>query len=88
MPKTKKVGRTGRFGARYGSTLRKRIKKIEDVQKTPSRCPSCFTIAVRRTSVGIWRCKKCGYTFTGGAWEPITQRGKGLWQSKSQVHES
>ncbi|MHA1916906.1 MAG: 50S ribosomal protein L37ae [Candidatus Ranarchaeia archaeon] len=80
MGRTKKVGITGRFGARYGVTLRKRVKKIEAVSKTASKCPSCFTVAVRKQSVGIWKCRKCGFTFAGGAWVPVTQRGKSLWR--------
>ena len=22
---------------------------------------------------GIWECRKCGHTFTGGVWEPFTR---------------
>ena len=76
MGKTKKVGTTGRFGPRYGSTLRKRIKKIDSTSKVKSKCPKCVSIRVKRFSVGIWRCTKCGHTFTGGAYMPATQRGR------------
>jgi large subunit ribosomal protein L37Ae len=30
---------------------------------------------VKRESVGIWKCKKCSYTFTGGAYMPVTKLG-------------
>jgi large subunit ribosomal protein L37Ae len=30
---------------------------------------------VRRESVGVWRCKKCDYTFAGGAYTPVTKLG-------------
>jgi len=30
---------------------------------------------VKRVSVGIWKCKKCGYTFAGGAYTPTTKLG-------------
>jgi len=30
---------------------------------------------VKRISVGIWKCKKCGITFTGGAYSPTTKLG-------------
>jgi large subunit ribosomal protein L37Ae len=25
--------------------------------------------------VGVWKCKKCGFTFTGGAYTPVTKLG-------------
>lgn len=71
------MGSAGRFGARYGSTLRQKVAMIEAKMRGPHRCPRCFTRGtVRRVSVGIWRCKKCGYTFAGGAWTPRTELGK------------
>jgi large subunit ribosomal protein L37Ae len=30
---------------------------------------------VKRESVGVWKCKKCGYTFAGGAYMPVTKLG-------------
>jgi large subunit ribosomal protein L37Ae len=30
---------------------------------------------VKRESVGIWKCRKCGFTYTGGAYTPITKLG-------------
>ena len=41
MPKTKKVGSTGRYGARYGSTIRKRVRQIEEKSKAVYKCPVC-----------------------------------------------
>ena len=71
------MGSAGRFGARYGSTLRQKVAMIEAKMRGAHRCPRCFTRGtVRRVSVGIWRCKKCGYTFAGGAWTPRTELGK------------
>ena len=74
--RTKKAGITGRFGARYGSTVRKRVKRIEERMKQSHKCPSCQTKAVRRVSAGIWQCRKCDYKFTGGAYIPETSEGK------------
>ncbi len=76
MGHTKKVGRAGRFGARYGVTLRQRVAKIEANMKVKHKCPSCQTKAVRRVSTGIWNCRKCGHTFTGGAYIPTTDAQK------------
>ena len=75
LPKTKKVGPTRGFGPRYGSTVRKRyVKVIKDLKK-PHRCPQCGFVRVRRVSVGVWSCKKCVYTFAGGAYMPATKLG-------------
>jgi large subunit ribosomal protein L37Ae len=76
MGRTKKVGSTGRFGTRYGATIRKRVKKVEQDLKKPHICPSCDSLKVRRTSIGIWECKFCGFKFTGGSWSPETPGGK------------
>lgn len=76
MGRTKKAGRAGRFGARYGVTLRQRVAKIEANMKVLHKCPSCQTKAVRRVSTGIWSCRKCGHTFTGGAYIPATDAQK------------
>ena len=35
--------------------------------------PICHYRKVRRKSAGIWECRKCGYTFSGGVWEPYTR---------------
>ncbi len=71
MGKTKKVGITGKFGARYGLKIRRRIKKIEEKQKAKNECPYCHkNNALIRTSAGIWQCKKCKKKFTGRAYEP------------------
>ncbi|RLE61391.1 MAG: 50S ribosomal protein L37ae [Thermoprotei archaeon] len=77
MGRTKVVGSAGRFGARYGSTLRKKVALIEKKMKGKHRCPRCHSRGtLKRVSIGIWTCKKCGYTFAGGAWIPRTQLGK------------
>ncbi|MHA2363128.1 MAG: 50S ribosomal protein L37ae [Candidatus Hodarchaeales archaeon] len=76
MPRTKKLGITGRFGTRYGSTLRKRVKFIEDTQKQWHICPQCNSKRVKRVSIGIWACRKCDFKFTGGSYSPLTESGK------------
>lgn len=76
MGRTKKVGSTGRFGTRYGATIRKRVKKIDDTLKSKHQCPSCSSIKVKRVSIGIWQCNFCGFRFTGGSWTPETPGGK------------
>jgi large subunit ribosomal protein L37Ae len=75
MGRTKKVGPTRGLGPRYGSTVRKRYIKVVTEMKKPHRCPQCGFSRVRRVSVGVWGCRKCGFTFTGGAYTPTTKLG-------------
>jgi len=73
--KTKKVGMARGLGVRYGSTLRKRYVKVVTEAKKTHKCPQCGSAAVRRESVGVWNCRKCGLTFAGGAYTPVTKLG-------------
>jgi len=73
--RTKKVGPTRGLGPRYGSTVRKRYIKVMTEMKKPHKCPQCGFSRVKRESVGIWKCKKCGFTYTGGAFTPVTKLG-------------
>ena len=65
MAKTKKVGSTGRFGARYGLTIKQKVLAIEKRQKMKYECPACSKTAVKRVSKGVWSCSKCNHKFTG-----------------------
>ncbi len=67
--KTKKVGITGKYGTRYGSALRKIIKKFEISQHSRYLCNFCGKEAIRRQAIAIWKCSGCGVTVAGGAWE-------------------
>jgi large subunit ribosomal protein L37Ae len=93
MGRKKKVGTSGRFGARYGATLRKRLALIEAAEKKSYVCPNCGSVKVKRTSVGIWKCRKCNFTFAGGAYIPqtkigeIAQRGKVLHAAEKTEEE-
>ncbi|TRO49780.1 50S ribosomal protein L37ae [Candidatus Bathyarchaeota archaeon] len=75
MGKTKKVGSTRGLGARYGSSVRKRYIKVVTELKKTHKCPNCGFLRVKRKSVGLWKCKKCNYTFAGGAYTPVTKLG-------------
>ncbi|TXT66845.1 MAG: 50S ribosomal protein L37Ae [Promethearchaeota archaeon] len=77
MGKTKKVDATGKYGARYGSVVRKRARDVFVRMKSKNiNCPKCRTKgSVHRVSVGIWHCKKCDAKFTGGAYDIVTARG-------------
>jgi large subunit ribosomal protein L37Ae len=70
--KRKNIGRRGRGGA----TLRRRYERIMNSLNRYHRCPSCASESVKRKSVGLWGCRKCGYTFAGGAYIPSTKLGQ------------
>ena len=76
MGNTEKVKSAGRFSARYGVGIRKRLLDIEPQQKAKNKCPTCGSNNVKRTSKGIFECRKCSAKFVGGAYIPQTLAGK------------
>ncbi len=76
--RTKKVGSVGRFQARYGVRVKTRIKNVEVIEKAKHYCPRCGHKTVKRLGTSIWRCKKCGVTFAGGAYQPRTEPGQNI----------
>lgn len=65
-----------RWRTRGGATLRKRWTRVVSTLRRRHKCPKCSAKKVKRLSVGIWRCRKCGFTFAGGAYQPQTKLGK------------
>merc|ERR1711981_1335579 len=70
--RTKKVGIVGKYGTRYGASLRKLIKRMEVSQHKKYTNPLTGGETLKRQSVGIWACKKSGVKISGGAYEPET----------------
>mmetsp|Transcript_17006 Transcript_17006/g.39964 ORF Transcript_17006/g.39964 Transcript_17006/m.39964 type:complete len:96 (-) Transcript_17006:31-318(-) len=66
--RTKKVGICGKYGTRYGASLRKVIKKMEVTQHSKYHCVFCGKDNVKRHSTGIWKCKSCKKVLAGGAY--------------------
>ncbi|KAI1199500.1 60S ribosomal protein L37a [Nemania serpens] len=66
--RTTKVGIVGKYGTRYGASLRKQTKRFEITQHARYGCPFCGKTSVRRTAVGIWTCRGCKKTIAGGAY--------------------
>jgi len=64
------------LGTRGGATLRKRYMRIMQTVNATHKCPSCANPSVKRVSVGLWNCRKCGYRFAGGAYTPSTKLGQ------------
>ena len=76
--RTKKVGTSGRFQARYGVKSRSITKNVELIQKAKHICPNCGHQKVKRISTSIWQCKKCNLKFAGGAYYPKTEAGQNV----------
>lgn len=70
---TNKVGIVGKYGPRYGSSIRKQLKKIEIDQHKKYECFFCGKHNIKRKSIGIWRCNSCWREIAGGAWNFTTQ---------------
>ena len=77
MARMKRSGISARFGARYGSNVRKKWRLIMEKEKSgDTKCPKCKTKgSIKRISTGIWHCRKCDAKFTGGAYFIETPRG-------------
>jgi large subunit ribosomal protein L37Ae len=65
--RTRKVKSAGRFQARYGAKVRKKVKEIEELQRKKQKCIFCDGTAAR-LAYGIYKCKSCGKKFTGKAY--------------------
>ncbi|RLG79404.1 MAG: 50S ribosomal protein L37ae [Thermoprotei archaeon] len=77
--RTKIVKISGRFGARYGSSLRKKWRKVMEKRYAKVECPYCGTkVVMKRIAVGLWQCPKCGTVFAGGAYQPVTEIGRSV----------
>merc|ERR1739848_267538 len=74
--RTKKVGIVGKYGTRYGASLRKLIKRMEVSQHKRYTNPYTGGDTLKRHSVGIWECKKSGMKMSGGAYVPETTTAK------------
>jgi len=69
MPsKNKKTKSAGRYGVRYGKKVRVKLVSVETKQRQKQKCPFCNYPTAKRKSAGIWVCKKCKKTFSGGAY--------------------
>jgi large subunit ribosomal protein L37Ae len=61
-------GIVGKYGTRYGASLRKVVKKQEVSQHSKFFCDFCGKYAMKRQAVGIWACTGCKKTKAGGAY--------------------
>ena len=66
---TKKAGSAGRFGARYGLRIRRKINEVDKKLKAKHTCTSCLKKSMKRLAAGIWYCTKCKFKVAGKAYE-------------------
>jgi large subunit ribosomal protein L37Ae len=74
--RTKKVGSSGKFGPRYGLSVKKQIRSVDQKRSAKYICPRCYKKNVKRVSSGIWECRSCSHKFVGGAYSPKTGKFK------------
>ena len=69
MPKKlKKAKSAGRFGARYGRSIKAKLVKVEEKQRKKQKCPYCQKLGVKRLAGGIWECSKCNKKFASNTY--------------------
>jgi large subunit ribosomal protein L37Ae len=86
--KGRKTRSAGRFGVRYGTKVRKLVADIEERMRQGYKCPECGIMAIHRTDTGIWSCKKCNHTFSGGTYIPKTSVGLVATRSLKKAMET
>jgi large subunit ribosomal protein L37Ae len=69
--RTLKAGIAGRLGPRYGVRIRRRVQEVETLQRQRHSCPRCLARNVKRFASGVWKCRRCGLVFAGGAYRPV-----------------
>jgi len=82
LPKPRTIGW---LKTKYGLAPRRRYSDTMGMAKARYPCRQCGYPRVRRLSVGIWRCSKCGYTFAGGAYQPTTKIGEATQRASSSA---
>merc|ERR1712179_641017 len=70
--RTKKAGIVGKYGTRYGASLRKMVKKMEVTQHMRHTCTFCGKESMKRSATGLWKCKPYRRTVAGGAYNYST----------------
>ncbi|MGA1872309.1 MAG: 50S ribosomal protein L37Ae [Thermoplasmatota archaeon] len=76
--RTKKVGSSGKYGPRYGLSVKKQIRALDASKRSKYVCPRCTKKNVKRVASGIWECRSCSHKFAGGAYSPRTGKFKTL----------
>lgn len=72
--KTKKIRSAGKFGAGYGTRVRKSYNAIEELQRKRQPSPFHPKARAKRIAAGIWKCLKTGKIFAGPAYSLKEQK--------------
>ena len=72
--KTKKIRAAGRFGAGYGTHVRKSLNEIESVQRQRQPSPFHPRGQAKRIAAGIWKCLRTGKIFAGAAYSLVEKK--------------
>ena len=72
--KTKKIRAAGRFGAGYGTHVRKNLNEIESVQRQRQPSPFHPRGQAKRIAAGIWKCLRTGKIFAGAAYSLVEKK--------------
>lgn len=72
--KTKKIKSFGKFGAGYGTRVRKKYNIIEEHQRAKQDSPFHPNAKAKRIAAGIWKCLKTGKVFAGPAYSLNTNK--------------
>jgi len=68
VTKSKKTKAAGRFGSRYGKSVRDKLVQVENKQRVKQKCPFCEKEGVKRVSNGIWECPRCKKKFASNTY--------------------
>ena len=66
--KTKKSKTFGKYGAGYGTRVKKNFNLIEGEQRKRQVSPFYAKAKAKRIAAGIWKCMKTGKIFAGPAY--------------------
>ena len=72
--KKKKIGAAGKFGAGYGTNVRKEFNEIESLQRQRQPSPFHPKGKAKRIAAGIWKCIRTGKIFAGPAYSIVQKK--------------
>jgi ribosomal protein L37AE/L43A len=72
--KTKKSRAFGKFGAGYGTHVKKTFNEIESLQRKHQPSPFHPRGKAKRIAAGIWQCLKTGKVFAGHAYSLVQKQ--------------
>ena len=84
--RTKKVGIVGKYGTRYGASLRKIVKKMEVSQHKKYQSPFCGATTLKRTGKRLWVSTDVHLIFSCRYLALFPYQQKGRWWRLGATH--